>query len=718
MNYPKLRSLILLLGLSLLSACSQKEREQVRNTTKANYQEMQLSITADAQSEGFSSTQPNSEAKAIVFDLGTKGSLTNPKFKDFSEGTKILCIIRSSNSAQPINYIQTTWTRDGDRFYIKQADGHYPFQYVPGQSLGTLYMMLVAGGDWDNVNKRLSFTNRIAPVTTIDGKETATLDVPFFSAWEELSVDDDTPNALKVKLKNYQKGVAPEPAFTLKPQGMLLRMRVENEMFISDGSTRDISLSKLYVHSTAYAGDGYYDLSENEVRAGVTKTAKTRNEQLLPWHFNDAGSFKSTTFTLASALQVPYDDTRVSYGDRGMFHFPNSPHLLAWVKSTDQDASLVGQRQGNEYAVRTEILGEVSDVRSNTVYSNTPGVDQEEANGKIVVPSMRALPIYASRKLAGTGATNAAFVNGAAYNLTLNLQRPPTILDRLSEYELADDFATFTDDSYSNVAYVKKQDLPLFPTTVKPIPILNSGNWDYPDFELLATIFGISTGASNNVYKINFSDNRALFPSIGIGAGNYIPYKTSIRAGLGYSYQNDNGSIVAYSLTFYPQNGNNANHTARFTTVIKYEYAGLTSNGVPRMKMTQRYLGAYSLEAVHFANRSSDNNVYYNQMREDLTYIINQGNSFWQDPLKSQDDIVRYFPMLGYKDDDGVLHEHDDLGNRVGYLTLGYQNSRGVEGYGSATFTGTYLLHQPFGHTPFWQKNYQMPMKLIRPKLK
>ena len=148
-------------------------------------------------------------------------------------------------------------------------------------------MMVVAGGEWDATTKQLKFSNRIAPITTVDGKETATLDVPYFSDWQELDIENSTPTALKVRLKNYVKGTNETPVFTLKPQGMLLRMRVENEMEdpSNAGTFRHIKLNKIYIRSTAYAGNGYYNLSESEVRAGVSKTAGVRNEQLLPWTF-------------------------------------------------------------------------------------------------------------------------------------------------------------------------------------------------------------------------------------------------------------------------------------------------------------------------------------------------------------------------------------------------------------------------------------------------
>lgn len=95
---------------------------------------MQLNAT----SEAFSETNRN-EAKAVTFDLGTKGSLTAPKFKELTDGTKLLCIVRSSNAAQPINYIQAVWKREGNRYYIRQSDATYPLIYSRTRPRHTIY---------------------------------------------------------------------------------------------------------------------------------------------------------------------------------------------------------------------------------------------------------------------------------------------------------------------------------------------------------------------------------------------------------------------------------------------------------------------------------------------------------------------------------------------------------------------------------------------------
>ena len=331
MNFKRLSTLGLLSMLLFLGSCSKEQIGQTPTVEASRYSRGSISMQLNASREEFEEIN-RSEAKAVTFELGTKGSLTSPKFKELTDGTKLLCIVRSSNPAQPINYIQAVWKRDGNRYYIRQSDATYPFEFTAGQDLGTLYMMVVAGGEWDATTKQLKFSNRIAPITTVDGKETATLDVPYFSDWQELDIENSTPTALKVRLKNYVKGTNETPVFTLKPQGMLLRMRVENEMEdpSNAGTFRHIKLNKIYIRSTAYAGNGYYNLSESEVRAGVSKTAGVRNEQLLPWTFNDANTLKMTELAMpGGALDLPGDATATVRGSvRGLKDYPNSPWVL------------------------------------------------------------------------------------------------------------------------------------------------------------------------------------------------------------------------------------------------------------------------------------------------------------------------------------------------------------------------------------------------------
>ncbi len=659
---------------------------------------MQLNATSEAFSEA-----NQDGAKAITFDLGTKGSLTAPKFKELTDGTKLLCIVRSSNPAQPINYIQAVWKREGNRYYIRQSDATYPFEFTAGQDLGTLYMMVVAGGEWDATTKQLKFANSISPITTVDGKETATLDVPYFSDWQELDIEDGTPTALKVRLKNYVKDTNETPVFTLKPQGMLIRMRVENEMIDPDNANtfRHIKLNKLYIRSTAYAGSGYYDLSDTQVRAGVSKTAGVRNEQLLPWTFSDAADFKTTELTLATALDLPGDATSTARGSvRGMKDYPNSPWIVAWVKPTGQTVAQVGQKisGSEETVVRTEILADADDARPNTVYSNKPGVDAEEAAGKTVVPSMKALPVYASRKLVTS--TNKAFMNGGAYSLTLNLQRMPLLFDRLSEYEVADGGTAFSDNTYSNVAYVSK-------TEYKNLPLADGTEWKTPTFQELASILGISSAVEGRLGNVKLKEARLRFPTILPAEGNYLPYTgTPTRYLLGFTYKEVDNKLRAFTVLFYPEKSG-GDKSARYASIVRYEYDHTKSDGLVVMKMTQRYLGSYSLWVAHFPDNTPSGD-YKTYLSKEFSRIVSD-DSFWNDALLKKDDIVRYFPLLGMKTEAGTLTEF----GTAGYSMMGIENAGGLEGL--ATYKTDELYHTPSDGKI--KNNYKVPIRLIRPTL-
>ena len=690
--------------LLFLGSCSKEQIGQTPTVEASRYSLGSISMQLNATSEAFSETNRN-EAKAVTFDLGTKGSLTAPKFKELTDGTKLLCIVRSSNAAQPINYIQAVWKREGNRYYIRQSDATYPFEFTAGQDLGTLYMMVVAGGEWDATTKQLKFSNRIAPITTVDGKETATLDVPYFSDWQELDIENSTPTALKVRLKNYVKGTNETPVFTLKPQGMLLRMRVENEMEdpSNAGTFRHIKLNKIYIRSTAYAGNGYYNLSESEVRAGVSKTAGVRNEQLLPWTFNDANTLKMTELAMpGGALDLPGDATATVRGSvRGLKDYPNSPWVLVWVKSTGQTVNQISNSNGT-FGVRTEIFADAEDVRSNTVYSNTPGVDAQEVAGKIVVPSMKALPAYASRKLAVKNNADATFTNGGAYSLTINLQRMPIGFDRLSEYEVADGGASFTDASYNNVGYFSQEE------TVNPIPLTQSGKWEYPSFGTLATFMGRTSGV--DAYGITTSTtDETIYPKVKTDAGNYQTYKSIGRFGIAFSSKVTDGTFdEIQTLLFYPET--RGDKTAAYTSIVRYQYEGLR-NGIPTMKMTQRYLGTYSIWAAQFPEATAPAS-YRSLMGEDLKRIADAGDAFWNDELLKKDDIVRYFPLLGYKLHTAELARKGEQGS----ILLKKGLSTAENGYG--LFSRTFLKHTPGGDINHpGQGGSQYPLRLVRTSL-
>ena len=705
MNLKSLRWLGAFLVVLSLGSCS-KEQAQPQ-VEEVHYTQKTVSLQLEASVEPFAEqAEKVNNGRSVTYDLVTEGNLKMvPKFKGLSDGTKLLCIIRSSTPGQPVNYIQAEWKRQGNRYYIQHVDGEHTFQYDASKPLGTLHAMLIAGGQWNASTKHLSFTSSVVSPTTDGTKQAATLDVPYFSDWQELEITSDRTDALKLKLKNYKSGLAQEPAFTLKPQGMLLRMRVENEMLDPANPTvfRHIALKKIYIRSTAYAGNGYYDLSEAAVRAGVSKAAGIRNEQLLPWVFSDTKSLKLTELTMpGGSLDLPGDATSTTRGSmRGLKDYPNSPWILVWVKPTGQTTSQISESSG-AFSVRTEILADVSDVRTNTVYSNTPGVDAEEAKGKIVVPSMQALPAYASRKLAVKNNADVAFSNGGTYSLTLNLQRMPMGFDRISEYEVADDGASFTDASYNNVGYFSHEQ------TVNSIPLTQSGKWEYPSFGTLATFMGRTSGV--DAYGITTSTtDETIYPKVKTDAGNYQTYKSIGRFGIAFSSKVTDGTFdEIQTLLFYPET--RGDKTAAYTSIVRYQYEGLR-NGIPTMKMTQRYLGTYSIWAAQFPEATAPAS-YRSLMGEDLKRIADAGDAFWNDELLKKDDVVRYFPLLGYKLHTATLAKKGEQGS----ILLKKGLSTAENGYG--LFSRTFLKHTPGGDINHpGDGGSQYPLRLVRTSL-
>lgn len=703
MNLKSLRWLGAFLVVLSLGSCS-KEQAQPQ-VEEVHYTQKTVSLQLEASVEPFAEqAEKVNNGRSVTYDLVTEGNLKMvPKFKGLSDGTKLLCIIRSSTPGQPVNYIQAEWKRQGNRYYIQHVDGEHTFQYDTSKPLGTLHAMLIAGGQWNASTKHLSFTSSVVSPTTDGTKQAATLDVPYFSDWQELEITSDRTDALKLKLKNYKAGLAQEPAFTLKPQGMLLRMRVENEMLDPANPTvfRHIALKKIYIRSTAYAGNGYYDLSEAAVREGVRKTAGIRNEQLLPWVFSDTKSLKLTELTMpGGSLDLPGDATSTTRGStRGLKDYPKSPWILVWVKPTGQTTSQISESRG-DFGVRTEILADVSDVRTNTVYSNTPGVDAEEAKGKIVVPSMQALPAYASRKLAVKNNADVAFSNGGTYSLTLNLQRMPMGFDRLSEYEVAADGATFTDASYNNVGYFSHEQ--------NPIPLTQSGKWEYPSFGTLATFLGRTSGV--DAYGITTSPtDETIYPKVKTDVGNYQPYQSIGRFGIAFSSKVTDGNFdEIQTMMFYPENG--GDKTAAYTSIVRYQYGELR-NGIPTMKMTQRYLGSYSLWAAQFPEATAPTS-YRSLMSTDLKRIADAGEAFWNDELLKKDDVVRYFPLLGYKLHTAALAKKGEQGS----ILLKKGLSTAENGYG--LFSRTFLKHTPGGDINHpGAGGSQYPLRLVRTSL-
>ena len=237
----------LLVGGLSFSSCSQDASPSMEKVDSVNYTRVPLSL-----SDVEAVMQPLEESSARALSLELNDSKKKfPKITGLTEGSKVLCIIRSSNPRQPVNYIQATWTKKANTtnptytlsFTGDVTKGSTPnpsettFAYKSNEDLGKLSMMLITGGEWDPTAKRLNVEPKLvrAEGTTMD------YDVPCVSEWRPLDYGfkngSSDPSSLSIALKGHDPNATtvPQERYTLKPVGMLLRMPVEEEMAENGG---------------------------------------------------------------------------------------------------------------------------------------------------------------------------------------------------------------------------------------------------------------------------------------------------------------------------------------------------------------------------------------------------------------------------------------------------------------------------------------------------
>ena len=166
-------------------------------------------------------------------------------------------------------------------------------------------------------------------------------------------------------------------------------------------------------------------------------------------------------------------------------------------------------------------------------------------------------------------------------------------------------------------------------------------------------------------------------------------------------------------MMFYPEQdkwGKASDKTAAYTSIVRYQYEGLR-NGIPTMKMTQRYLGSYSLWAAQFPEATAPTS-YLSFMGADLKRIADAGEAFWNDELLKKDDVVRYFPLLGYKLHTAELARKGEQGS----ILIKQGLSTSANGYG--LFSRTFLKHTPGGDINHpGTGGSQYPLRLVRTSL-
>lgn len=166
-------------------------------------------------------------------------------------------------------------------------------------------------------------------------------------------------------------------------------------------------------------------------------------------------------------------------------------------------------------------------------------------------------------------------------------------------------------------------------------------------------------------------------------------------------------------MMFYPEAdrwGKVSDKTAAYTSIVRYQYDGLR-NGIPTMKMTQRYLGSYSLWAAQFPEATPPTS-YLSLLGKDLKRIMDAGEVFWNDELLKKDDVVRYFPLLGYKLHTAELARKGEQGS----ILIKQGLSTSANGYG--LFSRTFLKHTPGGDINHpGTGGSQYPLRLVRTSL-
>lgn len=749
-----LRSVGALLLVLLFGACRQEQPESPPSSVDATTTTLRVALEASTEKLPY---QMDQGARAFSYSLGTQTNITAPKLIDDDDEETFLCLFRL-NDGETYAFSYMKWKRDADgKYYIKQEDGHSPLTLVNGSlpmvsTVRRAELMVVAGGLNPAGGLRyLDFTSSIAPVEVDDeGNLTAKLEVPYATnGWFDLAVEDPNPQSLRVRLASSRNLLSD---FRLEPLGSLLLMTVENEMLSQNARgtiTRDLTLSKLYIRSNLYRTGSFeidvsglnHRLNYKPVSSGSNYWFPFNGEYEQDEFASRNGEMTLSTLTLPTPLRIPYSSNRVLYNKVGLdgrsfYRYPGSPMLVCWVKAVESI---------DPTNVRTEIFAEVEDEgrAAGAVYSNAPGVDRAEAEDwKTVVPSMKALPVYASQEappVQRAGSASQGLERGKCYPMTLNLQRQPMILDLLSEEAVSISGNDFDSGDYSRVAYMKVSDITQDPGRQFGLmrAQLGNTNWEYPLFSQLATIMGVANIASSAKTEITAS-TRVMPPSgrtreqipLIEGIGNYqAEPRYSVRAGQAFSVEkNAAGNIIVHQLLFYPAKSGGPSLTTNPTllnadhlSIVRYEYDGVHA-GVPRMKMTQRYLGSYSLLAGYISsdfspsaskNGGSSQAVLRgrlgDQMMKEFKAIVARGDSYWNDPIQKQDDVVRYFPLLGYKTTDGTLMAY----GQEGYISMGYQDI-GLNRQGHARFSTTLLQHAPHGGSDFSAGRIAVPIRLVR----
>ena len=736
----------LFIGTWGFSSCSQEGSPRLEETSSANYSRASLSFSGvDAV------VQPleESSARALSLELDENNKML-PKVKELKEGTKVLCVIRSSNYRQPVNYIQATWVKksnttkptytlsfDGEVSDIADADTGFSFDKT--KDLGELSMMLITGGEWNPVLKRLNFSPKLVRATSSKME----YDIPYVSEWRPLDYAFKNglsdPSSLSIALKGHDPNVANAPLehYTMKPAGMLLRMPVEEEMAENGGGR--YQLNKINIRSTAFGGQGYFDFSENNVKNMDTSVIDQKEHNSRLWWAFSTPPLGDETYSVENPTIHTFDGEGVQeYGTRKLRKYKPRYYLFLWVMPRNQKPTDIANGK-----VSTQIYADV-EVKpldgSETVYSNASDADEREFNqNHVVVPRMRALPVYASDRLVRKNNTDAAFVEGTSYTLTLNLSRPDLPLELLSQFPVNKNFNGFakrTGDTYfvplTNAAAAMSKVEQDFRSKT------NRSDWSIPSYERFSLIAGTlyGKGTLSPSATVLVDDPRPGQPTKYINAnafgdaGNFGVNKFEngnvnvVRMLLGMHSQLVGDKYVTYTVMFYPPmqkgKGNDSKYNRRGDRlcIMRSEYVDVNPiDGRPAFKLTMRYLGTYSndIGIISPDLPEVEESTQKAVLAAAVDKIIAQGDAYWNDNLRRQDDVTRYLPMWQKDPASGRVYAVGDPNYNWGSMGCMPFNT------GSITYVyyGKYGIgYDAIGRTsPYETLTRQTPVLLMRDRL-
>lgn len=681
----------LLIGVWSLNSCSQQDgaprTEEVDSTA---YSRIPVSLNVEAVAQPLA----ESSARALSLELDdTKKKF--PTITGLAEGTKVLCVIRSSNPLQPMNYIQATWTKKENTTkptyrlaFDEPTSGTRGagagFSYDASKPLGKLSMMLITGGEWDSAQKRLVVTPKLVRA---DGTKME-YDLPCVSEWRMMEYDEPgvkaNPEKLTLQLKGYDPKAANPDHFTLKPVGMLLRMPVEEEMAENGGG--NYQLNAITFRSTAFGGEGYFNLSEANIKSVQSDVIEQKGRS-YQWLFSHTAE-QNEGFTVVNPTTHSFDATGVTeYGTRKLKRYPPRYYLFLWVMPRNQQVAAVASGD-----VRTQIYADV-DVKpldgKQIVYSNASDADEKELKGYAVAPRMKALPVYASDRLVRKGdGTDAPFVQGTTYTLTLNLNRPDLPIELLSQRPVNSNYTGFahTKDEAAYIPNARCEEV--LKSVESTFRNSVSKSWSIPSFERLSMLLGALAGngtMNSSVPKFDSKQSPMIASTTYADGSNYIVTKGSDgsesvqRMLLAIHALENNDRVVFYSLLFFPSLDKNKayNRTGSGLSILRGEYM-INEKGQKVFRLRLRFLGSYSNDIgilspdIQLVNREAEQKAL---VAESLDKILAKGENYWNDNLRRQDDIVRDIPLWEKNPATGAIYQQGDAGysmNDMGYFVFNY----------------------------------------------